>query len=637
MRSSQFLYFLLTITSIYAKKSIKSLVEPLEDHKEFKKILRTKNNVLVLFTGNFKKAAEVTKVLNDVSVEVKGIATVLSVDCESKEGKKLCKKLKVSTNSYALKHYKDGDFHKDYDRGEKVKSIITFLNDPTGELPWDEDPKAQDVIHFENPAHFNKFMKNEKGKVLTMFYAPWCGHCKRLKPDYQDLASELKGDAYLAAMNVDKPENSPISRKFNITGFPTLLFFEDGSLQFPYPGGNNKEEIKKFLDDPKPESEPKTEESQWSEEPSEVLHLTDQNFDKVLSLEPSVLVMFYAPWCGHCKRAKPHFVSAAKKLAERNLEGKLAAVDCTKQQQLSKRFGIKGFPTIKYFKDGEFAFDAGDAREEASILKFMSNPKEPPPPPPPEKPWTEEESPVVHLNEEDFKPFLKKKKHVLVMFYAPWCGHCKSAKPEFTAAAEHFAENTKVELAAVDCTKEKSVCSAYEVSGFPTFRYFHYFNKEKKSYDGGRTRKDFVAFLEDPLSPFAGQAPPPPHPEEQWSGVEGSLFLKHLTTSEFDEFLKFKKNVLVMFYAPWCGHCKAMKPAYAQAAKQLTEEGVEHVLATVDATIESSLASKYGVKGYPTLKLFTKGKVVEDYNGGRSRENIVDYIRGKAFAGRNEL
>ena len=60
----------------------------------------------------------------------------------------------------------------------------------------------------------------------------------------------------------------------------------------------------------------------------------------------------------------------------RGIAGKLAAVDCTKHQQISKRFEVKGFPTIKYFKDGAMAFDAGDAREEAAILKFMADPKE---------------------------------------------------------------------------------------------------------------------------------------------------------------------------------------------------------------------------------------------------------------------
>lgn len=38
---------------------------------------------------------------------------------------------------------------------------------------------------------------------------------------------------------------------------------------------------------------------------------------------------------------------------------------------------------------------------------------------------------VEHLTDEDFKPFLKKKKHALVMFYTPWCPHCKAAKPEY--------------------------------------------------------------------------------------------------------------------------------------------------------------------------------------------------------------
>ena len=63
----------------------------------------------------------------EVSSEVKGLATCLAIDCETKEGKKLCKKLKVTTSSFVLKHYKDGEFHKDYDRAVTVKSMVTFL------------------------------------------------------------------------------------------------------------------------------------------------------------------------------------------------------------------------------------------------------------------------------------------------------------------------------------------------------------------------------------------------------------------------------------------------------------------------------------------------------------------------------
>ena len=81
---------------------------------------------------------------------------------------------------------------------------------------------------------------------------------------------------------------------------------------------------------------------------------------------------------------------------------------------------------------------------------------------------------------------------------------------------------------------------------------------------------------------------------------------------------------------------------------------VKHVLATVDATVESELAQKYQVfyikyqikvlnydllqvRGYPTLKLFSNGQEVEDYKGGRTRKDIVAYITEKAKATRNEL
>ena len=75
-------------------------------------------------------------------------------------------------------------------------------------------------------------LKTESGPILAMFYAPWCGHCKRRKLDYQVAAAKMKGSAVLAAMDVNKQKTSPVSRKYNITGFPTLLFFDEKKLLF---------------------------------------------------------------------------------------------------------------------------------------------------------------------------------------------------------------------------------------------------------------------------------------------------------------------------------------------------------------------------------------------------------------------
>ena len=68
------------------------------------------------------------------------------------------------------------------------------------------------------------------------------------------------------------------------------------------------------------------------------------------------------------------------------------------------------------------------------------------------------------------------------------------------------------------------MCSAYEVSGFPTFKYFKYFNKEQKDYNGGRTKNDFIQFLDDPENPLSGRDLPKPNPGKHISS--GSLLLK---------------------------------------------------------------------------------------------------------------
>lgn len=67
---------------------------------------------------------------------------------------------------------------------------------------------------------------------------------------------------------------------------------------------------------------------------------------------------------------KPVFNNVAKVLKEEKSDGVIAFVDATKETKVAGRFKIKGFPTVKYFKDGKFAWDY-DERNEQKILEFM--------------------------------------------------------------------------------------------------------------------------------------------------------------------------------------------------------------------------------------------------------------------------
>lgn len=107
---------------------------------------------------------------------------------------------------------------------------------------------------------------------------------------------------------------------------------------------------------------------------------------------------------------------------------------------------------------------------------------------------------------------------------------------------------------------------------------------------------------------------------------EGIVVLKG---DNFQKALDHFDNVLVEFYAPWCGHCKAFAPDYVKIASILKEKGQNVVCAKVDAPEEQELIEKYDIQGFPTLKLFRKDKKPDAYQGFRSVDSLVDWVTRK--------
>uniref|UniRef100_A0A3Q2QRV3 Protein disulfide isomerase family A, member 5 n=1 Tax=Fundulus heteroclitus TaxID=8078 RepID=A0A3Q2QRV3_FUNHE len=381
------------------------------------RILRTSENALMPTSGD-----SYLKLLSDVAQTVKGQGTIAWVNCGDSEGRKLCKKVKVDPSSKhegaELLHYKDGTFHTEYNRPATFKSMVAFLKDPSGPPLWEENPEAKDVVHIETEK-----VSKDLNKLLIYSY---CDHKTPVEPF-----------DVLAGMNVHPAEFDGLKQEYNVKGYPTFCYFEKGKFLHHYENyGATPKDIADWL--------------KKGCDSEQKLHplaprgsLTETDPIPLVSLKKHIClaviwVFLDSSGCGHCKKMKPEYDEAAEVL--NRSPGVLAAVDATVHKAVGERFKISGFPTVKYFENGEEKYTLPHLRSKDKIIEYMHNPQAPPPP---EQSWEDKPSSVSHLGSEDFRDALKKKKHALVMFYAPWCPHCKNAVPHFTTAAELFKEDRK--------------------------------------------------------------------------------------------------------------------------------------------------------------------------------------------------
>lgn len=440
----------------------------------------------------------------------------------------------------------------------------------------------------------------------------------------------------------------------------------------------------------------------------EVLVLTDSNFEQTINGPNPVLVKFYAPWCGHCKAMAPEYIKLAETVKKENYPFVIAEIDATANGESARKYGVQGYPTIKFFIGGQ-SIDYNKDRKVDAFIEFMKKKSEPS--------STElkgleevkekldnkekrcilvsdnkadleaymntgrmlEEFKFYHTSEEvgkeifpeitkpsivylknfgekkmiytgsfepkDFQAFLKKNQFDIVSPLDNESGKvvfsdesklgvilvvaAEKMDEELEKMYRHLAEKRKSDkYMFLTCTKDNDWGKRYftffgiEDSDAPLIEIVENKGKTNRYRHTGKLTVDEISkFMDDfeanKIEKFIKSEP---IPEEN----PGPVY-KVVAKTFNDEIINNDMDVFVKYYAPWCGHCKALAPTFIELGESL-KHNPKLKLVEIDATKNDIEGVR--VSSYPTLYLYQSGskKSPKKYEGERTLEEMTKFL-----------
>lgn len=440
-----------------------------------------------------------------------------------------------------------------------------------------EGESSADVIT-GNAGNFESIIA-DNNLALVKFYAPWCGHCKRMAPEFNIAATELKGTAALVDVDCTTDENRELCGKYDVQGYPTLKIFrkEAGGAE-SYEGPRDATGMIKYM-------------KKQTQDPFSILK-TVVEIEQFKKTDLGILA-----YLEHDTPAWKEFTSVAAALRNDYDFGIITDKDFFEGRKAPHAVLYRTFDTLQVDYEGEF--------NKASLETFIGM----------------ESFPLFgKIGPENYGKYAERGIPIAWVFLN---AHGKESH-QTKSAAEAIAPEYKGKLSFVslDAARWAQHGKSMGLQASPGI----VIQDAKNNYVLQSVTKESLAahckgVLDGTLKP---------HLKSQEIPESNDGPVKIIVGKTFEEIAyEPTKDVFVEFYAPWCGHCKNLEPTYDALGKRFA--AADHiVIAKMDATENDSPAD---VSGFPTL-IYYPGDNKEGilYVGDRSEDQMAEFIEANAVA-----
>jgi len=457
---------------------------------------------------------------------------------------------------------------------------------------------ASDVLDLKDSTFDSEVAKTDI--ILVEFYAPWCGHCKKLAPEYEKAATKLLSNeppVPLAKVDCVADDSKALCSKFGVTGFPTLKIFRGGETSNPedYNGPRETAGIVTYM---KARAGPSSKELKTVEDLEKALSSLDhviigffqdssstfaKNFLKAADSQRDNFKFahtFSPEVCGDRKDTIE--LHHPKRLHSKLEDSMIALSDASSSKDAIQTWVMKNFAGL-----------AGHMTEERE--QFFS------------KPYCAVYYQVDYVKNTKGTNYWRNRVMKVAKKFVGKMTFAVASKQDFAGQLQEMDISVDSEDLNVVIFNEKG----------------QKFRMDPKTTFSMEVLEKFVQdYLDGKLEPYLKSEDVP---------ADNSGPVKVVVAKNFDEIVNDpERDVLIEFYAPWCGHCKNLEPKYVELGEKLEGED-SVVIAKMDATA-NDVPQPYQVRGFPTIYWAPKGKKSnpKKYEGGREVKDFLAFIKKEA-------